>query len=175
MAQYLGPRAHYEIGHVVLNDLEAALTDSIGGPVERVSMVPGEVAWDKCDCGLLAMTVRRMWISDEFPEGQFAQSIVRQSPCNLPWLVGEHRIQVVRCAPNPTGTSLAPTTAELDRAAEILIADAHVTINTVTATLCDLKETDQIIDYTIGELDTQGPDGGCVGFELIVFIAIYRT
>lgn len=175
MVQYTGPRAHYEIGHVVLDELEPALADSLGGPVQRSSLVPGETAWDECDCGLLAISVRRMWLSDEFPEGQFAQSIVRQSPCNLPWLVGEHRIQVVRCAPNPVNGALAPTPAALDAGAEVLISDAHVVINTVTSILCELKDTDRIIDYTVGELDTIGPDGGCVGFELIAFIAIYRS
>jgi hypothetical protein len=174
VVQFIGPRAHYQIGHVVIDDLEAALNDSIGGPVQRASMVPGEIAWDACDCGLLAVSVRRMWLSDDFPEGQFAQSIVRSSPCNLPWLIGEYRIQVIRCAPNPDGAMISVPPAELDAAAEILISDAHVMINTVTSTMCELKDTDQIIDYTIGELDTQGPDGGCVGSELIVFVAIYR-
>lgn len=171
----MGPGAYYAIGHVVIDDLEAALADSVGGPVTRASMVPGETAWDECDCGLLAVSLRRVWLSDDFPEGQFAQSIVRSSPCNLPWLVGELRIQVVRCAPNPINDALAPTPAALDGGAEILISDMHVTINAVTATLCDLKETDQIIDYTVGEMDTIGPDGGCVGAELITFVSIYRS
>lgn len=169
-----GPRAFYEIGTIVLSDIEVAIADSIGGPAQRVGMVPGETAWDECDCGLLVASLRRQWLSDDFPEGQFAQSIVRSSPCNLPWLVGELRVQLIRCAPNPQGDNLAPPVEALDGAAEILISDAHIITNTIVATLCELKETDQIIDYTIGELDTMGPDGGCVGSEQLVFIAVYR-
>lgn len=175
MPQYMGPGAFHAIGHVMIDDLTTALEDSVGGGVQRASMVPGETAWDQCDCGLLAVSMRRQWLSDDFPEGQFAQSIVRSSPCNLPWLVGEFRVQVVRCSPSPQGNELAPTPAALDEASRVLLSDMHVMTNTVTATLCDLKETDQIIDYTIGELDTIGPDGGCVGGELIVFISIYRN
>lgn len=175
MVQFIGPRAHYQVGHVLLDALETDLAASLGGPVQRASMVPGEIAWDECDCGLLAISARRWWLSDDFPEGQFAQSIIRSSPCNLPWLVGELRVQVIRCAPNPEGNMISVPPADLDAAAEILISDAHVVINTTTETLCDLKETDQIIDYTIGEVDTQGPNGGCVGSELIVFVAVYRS
>lgn len=175
MVQFIGPRAHYQVGHVLLDALQAALSDSLGGSVDRVSMVPGEIAWDECDCGLLAISARRWWLSDDFPEGQFAQSIIRSSPCNLPWLIGELRVQVVRCAPNPTGDDVSPSVSSLDAAAEVLISDAHVVINTVTETLCELKETDQIIDYTVGEVDTQGPNGGCVGSELLVFVAVYRS
>lgn len=174
MVQFIGPGAHYQIGQILVTELASALAESVGGPVQRASMVPGEIAWDECDCGLLAISVRRWWLSDDFPEGQFAQSIVRSSPCNLPWMIGEFRIQVIRCAPNPQGNMLSVPPGELDTAAEVLIADAHVTINTTTSVLCDLKDTDQIIDYTIGETDTQGPNGGCVGSELIVFIAVYR-
>jgi hypothetical protein len=176
VVQYRGPGAFYQIGNVLVTNLSAVLADSLGGPVQRACVVPGEVVWDGCTCGLLAVSVRRWTLTDEFPDGSsgFIQSVTRSTPCDLPWLVGELHVEVVRCAPIPEGGALDVPCADLDAAAEVLVSDAYVTLTETVATLCELRETDQIVDYVLNDQDTRGPRGDCVGSELVAFVAIVR-
>lgn len=176
MAQYRGPAAFYDVGNVLLANLEAVLADSVGGAVERACLVPGEIAWDGCNCGLLAISVRNWTLTDNFPESSaaFGANALRATPCDLPWLVGELRIQVIRCAPMPNGNALSVPCPELDEAARILISDAYVTLTETVSTLCELRESDQIIDYLLGNQETVGPAGDCVGSELVAQVALVR-
>jgi hypothetical protein len=64
--------------------------------------------------------------------------------------------------------------SELDAASKILISDAYVALTETILTLCELKGTDQIVDYVVGDQTTQGPAGDCVGTELSVFVGTYR-
>jgi hypothetical protein len=176
VAQYRGPLGFYDVGNVLLANVEAVLADSIGGAVERACLVPGEIAWDGCNCGLLAISVRNWFLTDNFPEtsAAFGANAIRATPCDLPWLVGELRIQVVRCAPIPDGNALSVPCPELDEAARILVSDAYVTLTETVSTLCELRESDQIIDYVLGTQETNGPAGDCVGSELIAQVALVR-
>lgn len=176
MAQYRGPSGFYDVANVLVTELEAALAGSDGGAVERACVVPGEIVWDACNCGLLAVSVRRWFLTDSFPEtsAAFGANVIRATPCDLPWLVGELRVQVVRCAPIPDGNALSVPCPELDETARILLSDAYVTLTETVATLCELRETDQIIDYVLGDQETLGPAGDCVGSELVAQVALMR-
>lgn len=176
MAQYRGPAGFYEVANVLVTNVAAVLADSAGGAVERACVVPGDIAWDGCNCGLLAVSVRGWSLTDDFPESSaaFGANSVRTTPCDLPWLVGELRIQVIRCAPMPNGNALSVPCPELDEAARILISDAYVTLTEVVSTLCELRESDQIIDYVLGSQETVGPAGDCVGTELTAQVGLVR-
>lgn len=175
MAQLRGPTAFYQLSEILIDGISTVLTDSLGGAVARACVVPGEIAWDQCDCGLLAVSVRRWFISDEFPEGAVGRGALRDSPCDQPWLVAELTIQVVRCAPSPQGNGMISVPCvDLDQSAQVVISDAYVTITEVISILCEMKDTDQIIDYVVGDQVAVGPDGGCVGSELSLFISLYR-
>lgn len=175
MAQIRGPLGFYTVSQTLLVDIYDALSDSLGGAPQRSCVVPGEIVWDQCNCGLLAISPRHWFVSDEFPEGALGRGVLRESPCDLPWLVGEITIQVVRCAPTPEGaTMISVPCSKLDAAAQILISDAYVTLTETISTLCELKATDQIVDYVLGEQVTSGPEADCVGSELSVFVGLYR-
>jgi hypothetical protein len=178
VAQLRGPTAFYQVADILVTNVEAALATSLGGVVERACVVPGEIVWDACNCGLLAVSVRHWFLTDNFPEsssGLGSGAIgVRSSPCDLPWLVGELRLQVVRCAPIPDGNALSVPCPDLDLAAQVLISDAYVALTETVSTLCELRETEQIIDYVLGEQETQGPAGDCVGSELVAQVGLMR-
>jgi hypothetical protein len=177
VAQLRGPTAFYQVADLLVTNVEAALAASLGGAVDRACVVPGDIAWDGCNCGLLAVSVRRWFLTDNFPEssvGIGTSAIVRATPCDLPWLVGELRLQVVRCAPIPDGNALSVLCPELDAAAQVLLSDAYVSLTETVSTLCELRESEQIIDYVLGDQETQGPAGDCVGSELTAQVGLMR-
>jgi hypothetical protein len=176
VVQLRGPTGFYRVADLLVTNVEAVLAASLGGAVDRACVVPGEIVWDDCNCGLLAVSVRRWFLTDNFPEtsAAFGANTIRATPCDMPYLVGEVRVQVVRCAPIPDGNALSVPCPELDTAAQVLLSDAYVTLTETVSTLCELRETDQIIDYVLGEQETQGPAGDCVGSELVAQVALMR-
>ena len=177
MAQLRGPTGFYQVADLLVTNVAAVLVTSLGGAVERACVVPGDIAWDSCNCGLLAVSVRRWFLTDNFPESSAGignTTGIRATPCDLPWLVGEVRLQVIRCAPIPDGNAISVPCPELDAAAQVLLSDAYVALTETVSTLCELREIDQIVDYVLGDQETQGPAGDCVGSELTAQVALVR-
>lgn len=178
MVQLRGAGAFLEVAQLLVTNVGEALAVSLGGAVERACVVPGEVVWDNCNCGLLAVSVRRWFLTDNFPESSAGlggnATTFRAGPCDLPWLVGELRLEVVRCAPIPDGNALSVPCPELEAAAEVLLSDAYVALTETVSTLCELREDERIIDYVMGDQETRGPAGDCVGTELTAQVALVR-
>lgn len=138
----------------------------------RYGQVPGDIAWDDCNCaGLLAVTVPRIFLSEEFPEEAGAPV---GALCQAPYEVGEFTVSVLRCAPQPEGQELSPDVNDLDTAAGLLLQDMAETMDAVSALLCGLKENDDISDYLITPAESAGPEGVCVGFTLRIRISLER-
>lgn len=174
MTQLQGSLAVYTVATTLVTGISDALDVAGAEPLNRVCVVPGEIAWDECTCGTLAVTARRFFLSDDFPQGSLGQGLIRSSPCDLPWLVAELAIQVIRCVSGPTGTSLSVPCPQLDTAAQVLLLDQYVTLTTTVSILCAFKTQDRIVDYVLGEQTTVGPQGDCVGTELVALVGFYR-
>lgn len=174
MTQLSGPGAFYEVASVLVTGVADELVGSLGGAVERAGVVPGDVVWDDCSCGLLAVTVTRFFLSDNFPADSTTTGEIRIGPCVLPWVVGEIHLDVVRCAPLPTGEALAPSVEALDISAQVLLDDAWHALHRATQELCALKEAEMIVDYVTGEQTAVGPLGDCVGTDLRLLVALER-
>jgi hypothetical protein len=162
----------FDVAGILVTGIGSALAASAGGSVQRACVVPGDIAWDECDCGLLAISPNRWFLSDTFPASTGPGS--RNGPCELAWLVGELVIQVIRCAPNPRQGATSPTCAQLSAGAQVLVSDAYVTLATTLRILCELKEQGRIIDFSLNDEITRGPEGGCVGVELRAQVAVPR-
>lgn len=163
----------FNIPKLLATEISEAIATTIGGALSRVCVVPGSIAWDECDCGALYVSVNKWFLSETFPiNAQGADP--RNTPCELPWLVGEIVIQIMRCAPQPEGRAMAPTCVALENTAKIVAVDAYTTLRTTLSVLCDLKNDDVIIDFSMGEQLASGPEGACVGSELRAFVAIPR-
>lgn len=169
-----GPRAFYDVSSIVVTGVDDELQQSPAGRPDRACVVPGEIAWDGCDCGALYVSVRAWTVTDSFPDASDVSGSLRLGPCDLPWVVATIETQIVRCAPSPDGLVFDVPCSKLDVAAEILIADAALVLRRVTVELCQLKNDEQIVDYVIGEQLTVGPQGGCVGTSLTVQVATER-
>lgn len=167
MTQISGSAKWYTVASTLKDELVSGMTNSF----DRKGVVPGEIPWDECDCGMLAVSVGQVYLTDDFPE---PVTTVIGSGCNAAWEGGEIVFQAIRCAPSPEGQALAPTEAALDTAAQILAADAYEMLTLVTAKLCQMKAADQIIEFVAGTVDPKGPEGGCVGAELRVLVCLVR-
>lgn len=158
--------------YTVAETLRAAIHADLTDTPDRSGVVPGAVAWDACDCGILAVSVGPISMSDTFPE----EITTRVSAgCDAAWEVGEILIQIIRCAPNPDGQDLYPTVAELDASAREVARDAYETLRATSHTLCAMRDADDIVDFVIRPQTPQGPAGGCVGTELRVLVGLERN
>jgi hypothetical protein len=145
-------------GHV-----RVALAGTDAGAPARVCDVPGLLAWDGCDCGLLAVTVDRLYPAAVFPTEAVAGSLT--GPCPPPYEVADLTVTVLRCAPGPDRRGNPPSCTALDAAALTWFRDLDAVRGAVAAALIGLRETDVVADFTLRDTVPAGPDGGCVGLD----------
>lgn len=158
--------------YTVASTLEQAVYAELTTKPDRHSVVPGRIAWDECDCGLLAVSLARTFLTETFPD-ELSRRI--GNACDAPYEVGEYVIQVVRCAPNPDDPLTAPTTAELDASAQEVLRDAYQMMKATSVLLCEMNRDREISDFMLRPLVPQGPTGGCVGNELRAYVALLRN
>lgn len=161
-----GPLKWYTVAEEIRSAVHAELTVKPA----RSGVVPGAIAWDACDCGLLAVSLARVYLSEEFPTPA-------QNPagnCDAPFEVGEYVLQIIRCAPGQDGLN-PPTVAELDASAQEVLRDAYEALKGVSVRLCEMEEARDIVDQMVGGLTSQGPSGQCVGNELRFFVGLRRN
>lgn len=158
--------------YTVASTLEQAVYAELTTKPDRHSVVPGAIAWDECDCGLLAVSIARIFLTETFPD-ELSRRI--GNACDAPYEVAEVVIQVIRCAPNADDPLTAPTTAELDASAQEVLRDAYEMLHAVSVKLCQMNQARDIADFMMRPLTAQGPSGGCVGNELRAYVALGRN
>lgn len=158
--------------YTVASTLEQAVYAELTTKPDRHSVVPGAIAWDECDCGLLAVSVGPIYLTETFPD-----PLSRRvgNACDAPWEAAEIIMQVVRCAPNPDDPLTAPTTAELDASAQEVLRDAYEMMLAVSVKLCQMNRDREISDFILRGITPQGPAGGCVGNELRAYVSLPRN
>lgn len=162
-----GPLRWYTVGGYIVQ----AVKDGLTVPVGRSGQVPGEIAWDECCDGLLAVTVPRVFLSETFPqETEFFVS----PQCRAPYEVGDFTVSVLRCAPQNVGQDTAPSTLALESAAALLLQDMAESMDALMSVLCSLQNSDLISDYYVSPAESAGPEGACVGFTLRVLVNLER-
>jgi hypothetical protein len=162
-----GPARWWTVGKYI----EQAAYDALSSKPGRRGLVPGEVAWDSCDGGgTLAVSVRRVYVSDVFPDE--ADNVTGR--CTSPYEVCEAVVSVIRCAPQPDGTSMAPASDDLEAAAGLMLQDIAEVMGALMVLTCHLHDAGEISDYLVSPAEAQGPEGGCVGFNLTVRVALVR-
>lgn len=168
MPMITGPLKWY----TVASRLEQAIYEALTLTPARHGVVPGAIAWDECDCGLLAVSVGAIYPTEIFPNPALARV---SNSCDAPHEAAEIIMQIVRCAPNPDDPMTAPATEDLDTSAREVLTDAYEMTRAVSLTLCQMNEDREISDYVVRQLTPQGPSGGCVGNELRAVVALMRN
>lgn len=149
------------VGMCVVDDLDRT---EWGSPDRICLAVPGEIAWDDCQCGQFAQTITQDVPSENFP---IAATDRRTTACGPQHLVVSVTASLVRCV---TGINRRdgkpPTCDELLRDARRLEDDRTALRLGVTCCLRALRDAYTITEFTVGAATTVGPQGGCVGVEL---------
>lgn len=159
--------------YTVAERIRTAVHNELSTVPERSGVVPGAIAWDACDCGILAVSIAQVYLSDVFPDDLVTRTAA--AGCDAAWEVGELVIQVIRCAPNPPGQQLHPTVVALDDSARLVAIDAFEALKSTSVELCQMREARDVVDFMIRPQVVQGPEGGCVGSELRVWVALHRN
>lgn len=152
------------VGQCILDELES-MPESGGVPSNmRVCLlVPGNIAWDACECGQLAQSIQLDYHSVRFPVDSSQEQI---ESCAQP-IAYQVVASLLRCVPGMTGNPpRPPTCAKLLDAALVLEADAFALRNAVECCLLSLRDTYVITDFRVGQVVRVGPDGNCAGAEL---------
>lgn len=136
---------------------------SPGGEVNRLVTTYGSVVADECQCGQFAISVNRVFPTDELPIDQ-SNSPVR---CDLALLSANMTASIMRCVPAGDDNGNPPTPTELQEALEIALCDAYIVRETIRCMLDVMYQTPEYIsDYVIGAQTMTEPQGGCAGSEL---------
>ncbi|MEV5677071.1 hypothetical protein [Streptomyces sp. NPDC052179] len=184
----LTPLAIHDLTEAVLGcvcvalDTTAATVDGQPGcPSCRTCVVPGAVAWDSCDdpCsdtatgGQLTVSVARLYASSDVDFPAESSSVQGVRGCLPPPMTAlELVVTLLRCAPTFTEHGCPPSCEELSAASRVLHVDMVTVYN---ALLCCLPGTEQRRRgrrFVMGAQRTIGPQGGCVGLEQRVTVAL---
>jgi hypothetical protein len=124
----------------------------------------GTVAWDKCcDGGQLWVGIDRIYAYDRFPAPATGAIM-----CSPP-LAADIVIGVLRCAPTLSDQGEPPSAEALSASSAQVYEDAYAVVNGV---LCCLVPTQRERLFVMGNQRPLGPQGGCVGSELRLTVAL---
>lgn len=180
----LRPLSLHDLTETILGCVCAALDDAAAqvpgqpGCPARACVVPGAPAWDECadPCGddmvggQLTVHFARTYASSRFPAEDLE---VRGQPgCKPPPTVAaELVVTLLRCAPTTTEHGCPPSCEELAAAAKVTHIDA---VTVYSALECCLPHTGgrRGRRFVMGQQRVIGPEGGCVGVEQRVIVAL---
>lgn len=179
----LNPTSIYNLAEVVLACLCAELNatahvvDGQPGCPERACVVPGVAAWDDCDgscqglgnCGQLTVNVARIYPTSNFPAAD--NTVLGLRGCTPPTTTAaEFVITLLRCTPTLDDQGCPPSCEAMAASAKVLYTDMAIVSN---ALVCRLPGTGpRGRRFVLGQSKILGPDGGCVGVEQRVTVAV---
>jgi hypothetical protein len=176
--------AVHQIAEAILGCVCAAL-DEAAAEIEghpgcpcRACIVPGDVAWDGCadPCtgeagGQLSVSVARLYPSSNFPD--LSQEVQGTRGCTpAPITAVEYVVTLLRCAPLPTEHGCPPSCDEQAAAARTVHIDAAVIMNALLCCLPGTSSNRRGRKFVLGASRIVGPEGGCVGVEQRVVVAL---
>jgi hypothetical protein len=189
----LNLNAVQDVADAVLGCVCAALQDAAeqvdgqpGCPC-RSCLVPGLPAWDSCEdpCGSapaegaggqLSVHVARLFPSTEFPTADRTLPPTQargRTLCATPTRMAvELVVTLLRCAPTMSENGCPPTCEEQSQAALILHRDLVAVHNALECCLPATGDHRRGRVVFVGEARTVGPEGGCVGLEQRVTVAL---
>lgn len=131
----------------------------------REYIVPGQLAWDECECGLLAIEWQSALYTSVFPN-------VRQAMADgcKPMLVLQTQVTVLRCAPSPGTRGEAPSPSQLSAAAETNLDDLEAVLRGTSQAVQILEDGNVILQYALSSVGPAGPEGGCVGVTQQIYL-----
>ena len=160
-----------------LNETAADVEDAAGCPC-RACVVPGTPSWEDCadPCsgetgGQLTVHVRGMWPSSSFPSEDREVRGLRGCLPSAATAV-ELVVTLLRCAPVGTEDGCPPECIEWEEVARQVHLDATSVFNALMCCLPATAPGRRGRRFVLGRQRTIGPQGGCVGIEQPVTVAL---
>lgn len=127
-------------------------------------LVPGDIAWDDCQCGSFTQTAGPwLWSNN----GRVTTGYIGDANnCGPHYLGIEVTAEVLRCVAQPVGDALAPTCEALLLDRQQLDTDAAAIRNGIICCLQTLLADEGIESFEIMSHTPIGPQGGCVGSQV---------
>lgn len=176
------PLAVYDLAAKIRDCILPFLEGTSQGIPNRVCITTGEIAWDDCECGQLAISAQTKNEANGPNDPRSGSATPARPPCGPPLMQFDYLISMTRCAPSGAedseGNPLPPTCAQLDEAARIAIEDAWAVMAGVVCCLNEAVTTrlpngTKLFHYFIvGTQTFVGPQGMCQGSELPVSIIV---
>jgi hypothetical protein len=165
MSSVYTPLGHY----VNVTGIAMCITDRLSltpaGIPNRVCIYPGDVAWDECQCGMLALTTTRIFGSETFPNEGI--SGVGLATCGLPYMVANLEITILRCIPSGVNKH-PPTCVQLGDAAKTMYDDAFAVWQGTICCLREMRNQGFIQEFALAAQTFTGPQGMCGGSTLSI-------
>jgi hypothetical protein len=153
------PNPLYVVASRILSSVEQQIMLTPAGiPAKsRICVVPGTLAWDECECGLLAVE----WIGAQYADTPPTPAVQRDSGCRS-YVFGTFKVTMARCVPGPQAEGRPPKCAQLDAAAQAQFDDALAMLKGSTLAMQSLSDDNTILGFDMNGVVPQGPEGGCV-------------
>jgi hypothetical protein len=135
-----------------------------------VYLAPGDIAWDSCECGQLALSIVRDFPSVTFPVDDSLNPV--KGGCMSRPLAYEVNVSLTRCVPGVQKSGQPPTPASLLAAALVMEGDAWAVETAVACCLASLKASYTIFDYRYTGARRVGPEGNCAGIDLTFYFQL---
>jgi len=173
------PFALFDIAVHIKECIEPWLEATTAGLPERSCVVAGEIAWDDCECGQLAVSIVNDFEATGTTTARTATETPGRRECGPPLFIGNYLVSMLRCAPETTDEA-PPTCEAIEAATRIAVEDAWAVragiVCCLTSAIKDRLEngTRLYVDFTIGTQQFVGPSGLCMGSEVPVSVTIHN-
>jgi hypothetical protein len=169
------PFAGFELAEHLRDCILPYLAMTTKGVPDRVCILTGEVAWDDCECGQLAVSLDTQYESATFPEPWTGSENGGTRKCGAPLFVYQYTVSMLRCS--PIGDEDAPPSCEaLSAAARVTVEDAWSVRTGLMCCMCaGTTRTDGVKlfeRYWVGPQIEVGAQGGCQGSAITVSIGV---
>lgn len=160
-----------QIGEAVEAEVNAYAVEHGCDELFRVCyLVPGEIVWDDCHCGMLAQTITDVVPSNTPPS---PATDTRQTACGPGIAVIRVTLVVVRCMPVTDDNGNPPSCDEMLSVATCVESDRAAMRKASACKLREMREAYTVLEFGVNGAATIGPQGGCVGSQLTYWFAIH--
>lgn len=166
----------YDLELQLITCIEDQLT-AIGQPLPCIScIVPGEIVWDECNNGgQLILSTQDMYYSTVFPIDN-SQDVVISTVCGPGIATATIIASLMRCAPKVTGNPPRPPTCQQLSETSIGIGrDSYAMRTGILCCLTSMRKNYEIIDFRMGRTTVAGPEGGCVGNIMTLYVGFIEA
>jgi hypothetical protein len=162
--------AFFDTADRLLQCVKAELDVTLERPVDRTCVVVGgDLIWDDCECGLLAVQLIRAYQSSQFP-------IPKQdsfNKCEVEWTVAEYHVSILRCVASSQNDGDPPTCEAMHEDAMVDFDDRWAVLKGVECCLASSwPDNPAMRQFTIGDQLALGEGGRCAGSRLQVFVGL---